>query len=125
MNRPTRVTISSGSHRHYCILQNKVASEEDNGGGRTPKYEDVATFWGYIRPVQSYETSNTMAQKIAVSHIIETRFEGFPNVTGSMRIKHVNGNTNKARYFGVQGVVNVNERDHRLNIQATEQLGVN
>lgn len=129
-----RQIVSAGNLQFFCTLQQRSKTEKDEGGGRKPQFVDVMVdgddgpvvceFWADINPVQSYETSNTGQQKIAISHLIETHWQGMPPISGGMRIVNIQDEM-PARIFAVQGAINVKELDQKLRIQVTEQLGVN
>ncbi len=129
-----RQIVQSGNLQFYCVLQQRSKTEKDEGGGRKPAFLPVMVtgddgdvpceFWADINPVQSYETSNTGQQKLAISHLIETHWQGMPVVSGGMRIVNTQDGM-PDRIFAVQGAINVKEQDQKLRIQVSEQLGVN
>lgn len=118
-----RQVVFSGNLQFYCELQQRSKTEKDEGGGRKPVFVPVCNFWADINPVQSFETVSTGQQKIAVTHLIETHWQGMPRIQSGMRV--VNSQVgNPDRIFAIQGAINVAEADQKLRIQVTEQLGV-
>lgn len=99
--------------RHQIILQEKVQTP-DGMGGHTEAWSTKYETWAAIWPVSAKETRENMRVEANVSHNIRIRFR--PGVTSSMII--IFG----TRTFEIKGIVNVGERNIRLDMVCNERF---
>jgi len=117
--------MARGDLRHQVHLENPGLPEPDGEGGFTEGWAPLVppTMWVSIEPAAATDLQRVVgdAQVIATaSHLIEMDYH--PDVTIKTRLTWTRP-PRPTRWFQVQGVVNVEERDVRLILACVELVG--
>jgi SPP1 family predicted phage head-tail adaptor len=98
--------------RKRLVIQNKVTTS-DGQGGSIETWPDGDTIWASVTPLKGYEKFQAMQMQTPNTHKIMTRYRD--DITTASRL------TLDGRIFWVKEVVNVEERNRFLQIQAIER----
>jgi head-tail adaptor len=117
--------MARGDLRHALALENPGLPVPDGEGGFTEGWTplDPPTMWASIEPAAATDLQRVVgdAQVIATaSHLIELDYH--PDITIKTRLTWTRP-PRPDRWFQVQGVVNVEERDVRLILACVELVG--
>lgn len=104
--------MNPGRLRQQVTLQTHAAASADALGGRADAWDDVATVWAAIEPLDGTEALRAMQQGIRQPHRITMRYRA--GVTAAQRILY------GARTFNLRSVVDVEMRHRELSILADE-----
>ncbi|GAC1475657.1 MAG: hypothetical protein NVSMB9_28580 [Isosphaeraceae bacterium] len=81
-------------------------------------YTTVGTYWGEIRSPNGRELANAAQIKAVVSHVVTIRYQGsLPSPKGEFLYQ--------TRIFQIASVVNVDERNRRVDLLCTELVSPN
>lgn len=105
--------MRAGRLRHPIVIERATETRGDDGS-TVQTWRTLATVWADVRPVSGREQEIAARTAENVSHRIELRYR--PGVDARCRI--VWG----ARVFGVQSVINEDERDRTLVLYCQEAL---
>lgn len=105
--------MRAGQLRHRITLQTPTESTSTSTMGRTPTYADTATVWASVEPLSGNEQWRAKQAGTVVSHRIIIRY--MAGVTSAMRVKF------GSRYFGIESVINENERNQMLELTCKEE----
>ena len=103
--------LTAGQLRHSITFQKKIQLPDD-GGGFVVTTTDVTAVRAKLKPVSASERFFSQRIETNTSHKIFIRYN--KNINSSMRIKLGD------RYFQIDGIVNLEERNKWLEISATE-----
>ena len=98
--------------RHRLTLE-ELQREEDEGGGFTEIWVEMATLWADLRPVGGSESVEADRLAGRVTHEISLRYR--PGVQPAMRFRK------GARLFHIVTVINVEERNRWLKCLCEER----
>ena len=105
--------MRAGRLNHLIEIQSPIETT-DAAGGPIPTWDEqtpYATLYASVQPLRGREINAPAAESI-VTHMITTRYKS--GITTDMRIKFGD------RYFGIDSVLNVDERNIMLEIMAVE-----
>jgi SPP1 family predicted phage head-tail adaptor len=100
-----------GKLRHRVTLQ-KIESVRQPGGTYEEQLVDVATVWANIIPKRGTERYQAQQIESELSHTIVLRYRS--DVTPQMKVKY------GERLFDIESVINVGERNRKMEIEAIE-----
>ena len=108
--------MRAGTLRHRVIIQKKDDAASRISGETT--WNDYATVWAQIAPASGSQTSdsNTMKTDSEVTHRITIRF--LRGLTPDMRLSF------EGRIFKIEIIINTNERNREIEIQAIEETDI-
>lgn len=92
----------------------QVTRDSDGMGGFDDTWSQFATAWCIIKPMSSYERFQANQMETPTTHKITMRY--MAGVTTAMRIIY------ESRVFEIKGIVNENEDDIYLKINALEKV---
>ncbi len=109
--------IKAGELRHEIVIQAENATTDAGGGGGDPwaSPTTVATIMASIRPLRGRERLQAMQAQDSLSHVFTARW--ISGITPKHRILF------GTRTFNIRAVINVEERDQKLEIFAEEGVG--
>jgi len=110
------VPLSIAERGHKVVLENPGASVPDGNGGFTEGWDLVATLWGRVSPASAAELRQVVAGTVTalLPYLVVVPF--VPGVTTQTRV------TYQGRFFAVQAVRNVDEKNIRLEIICEERV---
>ena len=100
-----------GAYRQRLYVQQE-APVADTAGGSTMAWNTINTVWASIEPITGWERLQAGKLRSAITHRIRMRYDN--TITPDMRF--VLG----SRVFNIRAVINVEERNHALEILAEE-----
>ncbi len=108
--------MRAGTLRNRVVIQKKDDAASRINGETT--WNDYATAWARIEPVTGRQTSdsNMMKTDSEVTHRITIRF--LRGLTPDMRISF------DGRIFKIEVILNIDERNRELEIQAIEETDI-
>lgn len=112
--------IRAGQLRHRIDVQNRSVTL-DSFGGQPLTWTTFATVWADVLPMSAREREASQAINVEVSHEITVRYRSDfadPKVMASRRIVY------RGRYFNIQGIGNVDERNREMTIWAQEGMNL-
>lgn len=121
--------MQAGKLRHHLWFQRKDTSgtparvARNTYGEPAVVWEDDVETWGAIMPVRGTEYFAAGALQSVVTHRIRTRFFRLSDgsrVTAQNRIKWIDIES-VTRYFAIQGVINIEERNIQLDFMCVEE----
>jgi SPP1 family predicted phage head-tail adaptor len=104
--------MEAGRLRHQVTIQRKT-STTDTYGGPIDVWEDVATVWAAVEPMQGRELVNAQATNSETTTKITTRYTA---VTTADRIIF------EGKFYNLQSVIDPELRHRELVIMASEGL---
>lgn len=108
--------VFAGPLQRRLTIESKDTTQRNSDGQVIPgKWFPVATVWAEIRPMSGREQFNASQQKAIVSHIITIR-----HPRSTFTVKPDMRGTHGGRVFNFVSVLNIDEQDRRLVIQALE-----
>jgi SPP1 family predicted phage head-tail adaptor len=108
--------MRGGRLRKRVILQRPVETQGDTGGV-TISWVDVATVWAGVEPLRGREYESARAQNAETTHRIVLRFRDDIQRTWRLRLQ------NSTRYYRIDEMLNIDERNREVQIRATELEG--
>lgn len=113
--------MRAGELRHWLVIEAKTMSVDANGD-RTETWASFAECWGSIATGNGREFFSAKQTIADLSHVILMRF--VVGVKHEMRVKFADPkNSNTARYFNIRAILNPDERNEMLTLQASEVIG--
>lgn len=113
--------MRAGDLRHSLVIEAKTMAVDVNGD-RTETWATFAECWGSVATGTGREFFAAKQTIVDLSHNILIRF--IAGVKHDMRIKFLDPkNGNVDRYFNIRAVLNRDERNEMLSIQASEVVG--
>ncbi len=109
---PRSLAVDSGKNRESMFVQSKVVNR-DEGGGRVSIWTDSFEIYGHLRPLWTHERWRHLRLEQTVNYEIVTRYD--ESLTVGLRIRF------GLRYFGVEGIINVEERDRMMILGCIEK----
>lgn len=107
--------MNAGKYRHRVTIQAPTRTP-NSVGEMIMTWADTHPIWCNIRPVTAREIQRSQQPLVDCDHIIEARWNNW--LQTDYRLKWArNGKT--TQYFNITGIVNVNNRNEELEIQAT------
>lgn len=103
--------MKPGRLRHRIIIQ-QLTRTPDGGGGYTEDWTTFASVWADVYPLKGTERYEAQKVQASISHRITARYRA--GVKPSMRVNY-NG-----RIFGIDAVIDVEERHHVLQLLCSE-----
>lgn len=112
--------MRAGYLRHSIIVENKTVSVDANGD-RTESWATFLTCWASIETGNGREFFAAKQTIADLTHTIRMRFKA--GLAPDMRIKYVDKkNADATRYFNIRAILNPDERNEMLALQATEVI---
>ena len=110
------VEMSVGERGHKVLLENQGGSVPDGDGGFVEGWVEVATVWGRVSPASAADLRRVVAGTVTalLPYLVVVPY--VPGVTTQTRI------TYHGRFFALQAVRNVDERNIRLEIICEERV---
>jgi len=105
--------MRAGSLRHKIVFQ-QLTVANDTWGHSNETWTDSITAWAAIWPLRGTERMEGMKLDNELTHKIRVRYQN--GLHPKMRIKF------GTRYFDIQSIVNVDERNIYQEIMATEEI---
>jgi SPP1 family predicted phage head-tail adaptor len=112
-----RSAVRAGQLRHPVEIQEDRGTQRTTSGVPVPDWRTVDTVYMAIEPVRGREYANANRQIADVTHMIWMRYNPDVTVTPANRLKF------GARIFDVEAVLNEEERNYLLRIEAKEEVG--
>ncbi|MGV1013703.1 MAG: phage head closure protein [Methyloceanibacter sp.] len=107
------MTAFSPSDLRQRLVLEQLTREEDDGGGFTEEWAEMATFAASLRPLSGEERFESDRLTGSVTHEIVLRYR--PGVVAAMRFRQ------DARVFHILSVINVAERRSWLKCLCEER----
>lgn len=104
--------VKVGELRHRVTIQATTAVQ-DTSASYAESWNDVATVWARVRPMNGREYYAMQQAQSSVSHEVVVRFRR--GVTTANRLKL------DSRIFDIEGVVNYDERNEWMILYCTER----
>lgn len=106
-------TVQAGNLRHRITLRQKASTTTANAyGERTPTYQDVATVWARVRPLNARENERAKSAGQSISHAIDIRYREGLDV--GMQIVH------RGRTLLLNGITDTDEDKVKMTLYCTE-----
>jgi len=103
--------VNIGKLRHRVTIQNKVTLL-DGYGGVTSTWQDVATVWASVEPLNGRELYAAQQVKAELTHRIRIRY--MSGIKPEMRIAFDN------RTFEIEAIIDPEERHESLELLCSE-----
>jgi len=103
--------VNIGKLRHRVTIQNKVTLP-DGYGGVTSTWQDVATVWASVEPLNGRELYAAQQVKAELTHRIRIRY--MSGIKPEMRIAFDN------RTFEIEAIIDPEERHESLELLCSE-----
>lgn len=107
--------MEAGKLRHRITIQQDNGTTADASGHATANWQTYATVWASVQPVQGLERWRANQMQAETTHLITIRY--LPDVTTKMRALFQG-----VRYLNFLSVLNVDERNIEMQIQAKERV---
>ena len=111
--------MRAGALRHLIDIESNTIDVDANGD-RTEAWASVHQCWASIETGNGREFFAARQVMADLTHTIRLRF--VIGLTPAMRVKYVDQKTRATRYFDIKSILNPDERDEMLTMQATEVL---
>lgn len=105
-----------GRLRHRVVVQ-RATDAIDQYGDQTKSWANLATVWAAVEPLNGRELFTAQQTQSQVSTRITIRPIVGQTITSKDRIKF------GSRYFDIQSVINVEERNIELQLLCVERIG--
>ena len=105
-----------GKLRHRITFEKATDVQDPTFGVAEINWSPFVTVWGSISPISTLAGSERVNNDIVaaqITHRVITRY--MPGVTNKMRIKF------GSRYFAIESIANIDERNIQLEILCNEQ----
>ena len=107
--------MALGNMRHRISIEGRETTT-DGAGGFSSEWVNVVELWAEVTPKNGSERFRGMKIEDTTTHIIKTRYKS--GINSSQRI-NFNG-----RLFNINSVINIDEKDRYMLIQAVEGVAV-
>ena len=111
--------MKAGALRHLIIIQEPTIAVDANGD-RTDTWAEYATTWASIETGNGREFFAARQVMADLTHTIRLRY--IEDLKPEMRVKYTDQKTSKVRYFNIRTILNPDERNEMLVMQALEVL---
>ena len=111
--------MRAGQLRHSITIQQKVLTVDANGD-RTEAWTTYLTSWASIETGNGREFFAAKQVMADLTHTVRIRY--YSGIRPDMRIAYLDLKTNTTRYFNIRAILNPDERNEMLTMQATEIL---
>ena len=111
--------MRAGALRHLIDIEPNTIAVDANGD-RTETWTSVHQCWASIETGNGRELFAARQVVADLTHTIRLRF--VIGLTPAMRVKYVDQKTQAVRYFDIKSILNPDERDEMLTMQAVEVL---
>jgi SPP1 family predicted phage head-tail adaptor len=113
------VVVRAGPLRHYIRIEKKTI-DVSGDGDRTETWTTFAEVWASVETGNGREFFAARQVIADLTHTIRMRY--LVDITPDMRIAYDDQKTGRTRYFDIKSILNPDERDEMLTMQATEVL---
>jgi SPP1 family predicted phage head-tail adaptor len=113
------VAVRAGPLRHYIRIEKKTI-DVSSDGDRTETWTTFAEVWASVETGNGREFFAARQVIADLTHTIRLRY--LPGLAPDMRIAYDDQKTGRTRYFDIKSILNPDERDEMLTMQATEVL---
>ena len=118
--------MARGDQRHLVHLENPGPPMPDGEGGFTESWTplDPPTMWTSIEPASANDLQRVIGTESVIAiatHVLRMDFH--PGVTIETRLNWERAPARPDRFFQVQSVINVEERDRALVLVCSEIVG--
>jgi SPP1 family predicted phage head-tail adaptor len=107
------MSLEAGKLRHRVLIQQDAGNTTDEHGQPIQVWQDVATRWAAVEPLQGREVWQAQQARPEVTHRITLRAGGL-TLTTKMRVIF------EARTFEIQSVIDRGERGAELELICKE-----
>lgn len=112
--------MNAGKLRHKITIQQQTQTLSDSGQP-TDTWADFAIVWAAINTIGGGETWRAQQANPLLTHEIAIRF--MRGLNPKMRVKYVDSNDgNRVRYFGIDAIKNVGERNAEIRLMCIEDV---
>jgi SPP1 family predicted phage head-tail adaptor len=111
--------VRGGDLRHLIRVEQKTI-DVSGDGDRTETWTTFAEVWASVETGNGREFFAARQVIADLTHTIRMRY--VMNITPDMRIAYDDQKTGRTRYFDIKSILNPDERDEMLTLQATEVL---
>lgn len=111
--------MRSGALRHLIDIEANTIDVDANGD-RTEAWASVHQCWASIESGNGREFFAARQVMADLTHTIRLRYR--VGLTPAMRVKYTDQKTRATRYFDIKSILNPDERDEMLTMQAVEVL---
>lgn len=98
--------------RHRITFLRPTGAVKNTMSENVPEYAEVMTVWAFVAPRTGREYDEAQKLRAETTYNVLTRY--FPDITTDMRIAF------RSRTLKIESVLNVDERNERLQIVASE-----
>lgn len=105
--------MRAGDLRHRVTIQ-QLSALSDGMGGVRETWQDVATVWAAVEPMEGRERYEAQQIQAELTHRVRLRYR--PGITPKMRVVH------KGRIFQIEAVINRAERNRELILLCAEEV---
>jgi SPP1 family predicted phage head-tail adaptor len=111
--------MKAGMLRHSITIE--TATETLAASGETTQtWTTFASVRAAIQPANGKETWRAAQVNPTLTHAITIRY--LPRVTTKMRIKYIDEITEATRYFGIESIIDTDEKHVELHLMCSEDL---
>ena len=113
------VVMAAGELRHKIVIERQVEASDSFGGAGVPTtWETFATVYAAIEPGSAREF--IAAQQLSADQTTTIRIRYLAGLTPKMRVRYDDPQRG-ARYFDIQGVIDVDERRRHMHLICVER----
>jgi len=109
--------MRAGNLRHLVDIEQNVISVDANGD-RSEAWSSIHQCWASIETGNGREFFAARQVMADLTHTIRLRF--VTGLTPAMRVRYTDQKTQATRYFDIKSILNPDERDEMLTMQAVE-----
>jgi SPP1 family predicted phage head-tail adaptor len=111
--------MRAGNLQHSITIQQKALTVDVNGD-RTEAWTTYLTCWASIETGNGREFFAAKQIMADLTHTVRIRY--YAGLRPDMRVAYTDQKTNVTRYFNIRAILNPDERNEMLVLQATEVL---
>lgn len=106
--------MRSGKLRHRVTLQTQVETQNSFGEQETLSWQDYATVWGAVEPLQGREFFTAM--QVNAETTVRIRIRYMTGVTSRMRVSF------DSRIYNIKSIIDPDERNRELQLMCSEGI---
>jgi SPP1 family predicted phage head-tail adaptor len=111
--------MRAGNLRHLIDIEQNVIAVDENGD-RSEAWSSIHQCWASIETGNGREFFAARQVMADLTHTIRMRYRA--GLSPAMRVRYTDQKTQATRYFDIKSILNPDERDEMLTMQATEVL---
>lgn len=109
-----RPPVTTGELRHRITIQ-QVTEDRDALGGTSEAWSEFAQAWAAVEPIKGREYFGAQQVNSEVTHRVRLRYR--EGIRSQMRVQF------HGRIFGIEAVLNIDERNRELHLMCVERMG--